>query len=145
MLLLVVPVISLSSILSSLLIVSLSRPRCIVLAPDLLFHCSKFLVTEHIRPQSRTYPARARHIQPSKFNGLKLSEFHVWLPIHPPPPLCNFQTLWTKVRQCADIQTWGEGSSKARRHSACGWLWSLGMQVGHFGSTQSLTHKTHQN
>jgi hypothetical protein len=49
-LLLVVPAISLSSILSSLLIISLSRPRRIVLARDLFFHCSKFLVTGHIRP-----------------------------------------------------------------------------------------------
>jgi hypothetical protein len=49
MLLLVVPVISLSLILSSLLIVSLSGPRRIVLTPDLLFHCVKFLVVEHIR------------------------------------------------------------------------------------------------
>jgi predicted acyltransferase len=56
-LLLVVPIISLSSILSSLLIVSLSGPRRIVLAPDLLLHCVKFLVTGHIRPPNRAYPA----------------------------------------------------------------------------------------
>jgi hypothetical protein len=42
------PVISLSSILSSLLIVSLSGPKRIVLTPDLLFRCMKFLVTGHI-------------------------------------------------------------------------------------------------
>jgi hypothetical protein len=47
---LVISVISLSSILSSLLIVSLSRPRRIVLAPGLFFCCTKFLVTGHIRP-----------------------------------------------------------------------------------------------
>jgi hypothetical protein len=56
-LLLVVPVISLRSILSSLLIVSLSGPRRIVLAPGLLFHCVKFLVTGHIQPSNWTYPA----------------------------------------------------------------------------------------
>jgi hypothetical protein len=50
MLLLVVFVIFLSSILSSLLIVNLSEPRCIILAPNLLFYCVKFLVTGHIRP-----------------------------------------------------------------------------------------------
>jgi hypothetical protein len=49
MLFLVIPVISLSSILSSLSIVSLSGPRRIVLALDLLFHCAKFLVTGYIR------------------------------------------------------------------------------------------------
>jgi hypothetical protein len=49
MLLLVVPVISLSSILSSLLIVSISGARHIVLPPDLLFCYAKFLVTGHIR------------------------------------------------------------------------------------------------
>jgi hypothetical protein len=51
-LLLVVPVISLSSILSSLLRVSLSGPRRIVLAPNILFYCTKFLVTGHIRPST---------------------------------------------------------------------------------------------
>jgi hypothetical protein len=51
-LLLVVFVIFLSSILSSLLIVNLSEPRCIILAPNLLFYCVKFLVTGHIRPCS---------------------------------------------------------------------------------------------
>jgi hypothetical protein len=49
MLLLFVPVISLRFILSSLLIVSLSGPRRIVVTLDLLFHCVKFLVTGHIR------------------------------------------------------------------------------------------------
>jgi hypothetical protein len=51
MLLLVAPVISLSSILFRLLIVNLSGPRRIVLASDLLFHCIKFLVTRHIWPR----------------------------------------------------------------------------------------------
>jgi hypothetical protein len=55
-LLLVAPVISLNSILSGLLIVSLSGPRLIVLAPDLLFRYSKFLMIGHIRPPGRTYP-----------------------------------------------------------------------------------------
>jgi hypothetical protein len=63
MLLLAVPIISLSFILSSLLIVSLSGRRRIILAPDLLFRCTKFLVTGHIHPCS--------------FNCLKLSEFQV--------------------------------------------------------------------
>jgi hypothetical protein len=58
MLLRVVPVISLSSILSSLIIVSLSGPRHIVLAHDLLFRCMKSLVTGHIHPQ-------IGHIRPS--------------------------------------------------------------------------------
>jgi hypothetical protein len=53
-----------------LLIVSLSGPRRIVLAPDLLFRCTKFLVTGHIQPE-------AGHIQPYSFNYLKLNEFHV--------------------------------------------------------------------
>jgi hypothetical protein len=70
MLLLIVLIISLSSILSSLLKVSLSGPRRIVLAPDLLFRCTKFLVTGHIQPE-------AGHIQPCSFNYLKLNEFHV--------------------------------------------------------------------
>jgi hypothetical protein len=47
---LVISVISLSSILSSLLIVSLSGPRRIILALGLFFCCTKFLVTGHIRP-----------------------------------------------------------------------------------------------
>jgi hypothetical protein len=55
-LLLVVPIISLNFILSSLLMVSLSGPRRIILAPDLLFYCMKFLVTRHIWPLNRTYP-----------------------------------------------------------------------------------------
>jgi hypothetical protein len=54
-LLLVVPVISLSSILSSLLIVNLSGPRRIILVPDLLFHYMKFLMTKHIQPPNQTY------------------------------------------------------------------------------------------
>jgi hypothetical protein len=58
MLLLVVPIISLSSILSSLLIVSLSEPRCIVLAPDLLFRCAKFLVTGLVQPRLDIYDLR---------------------------------------------------------------------------------------
>jgi hypothetical protein len=49
-LLLVVLIIYLSFISSSLQIVSLSEPRRIVLASDLLFHCVKFLVIEYIRP-----------------------------------------------------------------------------------------------
>jgi hypothetical protein len=39
--------------LYSLLIVNLLGPRFIILAPDLLFRCSKFLVIGHIRPQAR--------------------------------------------------------------------------------------------
>jgi predicted acyltransferase len=56
MLILVVSVISLSSTLSSLLIVSLSGPRHTILTPDLLFCCTKFLMTEYIQPPNRTYP-----------------------------------------------------------------------------------------
>jgi predicted acyltransferase len=52
MLLLVAPIISLSSILSSLLLVSLSGTRRIVLAPDLLFCYINFLVTGHIQASS---------------------------------------------------------------------------------------------
>jgi hypothetical protein len=52
MLLLVVPAISLSFILSSLLIISLLGTRRFVLAPDLLFRYVNFLVTRHIRPQT---------------------------------------------------------------------------------------------
>jgi hypothetical protein len=43
--------------MSSLLIISLSGLRCIVLTPDLLFRYMKFLVTRHIWPPNRTYPA----------------------------------------------------------------------------------------
>jgi hypothetical protein len=50
MLLLFIPVISLSFILSSLLTVRLSGPKCIILVPDLLFRCTKVLVTGHIGP-----------------------------------------------------------------------------------------------
>jgi hypothetical protein len=40
-----------------LLIVTSSGPRRIVLALDLLFHCTKLLVSEHIQPSSQTYLA----------------------------------------------------------------------------------------
>jgi hypothetical protein len=59
MLLLVVPVISLSSILSSLQIVRLLGPIRIVLAPDLLFRCAKFLMIGHIRPSPDIFDLRA--------------------------------------------------------------------------------------
>jgi hypothetical protein len=55
--LLIVPIIFLRSILSSLLIVRLSGPRRIALAPDLLFRSMKFLVIRHIWPPNRTYLA----------------------------------------------------------------------------------------
>jgi hypothetical protein len=57
MLLLAVPISSLSSILSSLLLVSLSGSRRIVLALDLLFYCAMFLVTGHIQSLNQTYLA----------------------------------------------------------------------------------------
>jgi hypothetical protein len=53
MLLLLVPLISLSSIVFSLQVVSLSEPRFIVLTPDLLFHSVCSCLTGHIRPQAR--------------------------------------------------------------------------------------------
>jgi hypothetical protein len=56
MLLLIVTIIYLSSTLSSLLIVSSSRHKRIVLASDLFFRYSKFLVTGHIRRLNQTYP-----------------------------------------------------------------------------------------
>jgi hypothetical protein len=52
-LLLIVPIIFLSFILSSLLTVSLSGLRRIVLASDLFFRCTKFLVTGLSGPQTR--------------------------------------------------------------------------------------------
>jgi hypothetical protein len=69
-LLLVIPVISLSSIVSNLLIVSLSRPRRIILAPDLLFHCSKFLVTGYIQPSMNISDLRPDISVPVVFNYL---------------------------------------------------------------------------
>jgi hypothetical protein len=63
-LLLVVPVIYLNFILSSLLVISLSEPRYIVLAPDLFFRSASSSFPRHIWPPSLTYPAKPRHIRP---------------------------------------------------------------------------------
>jgi hypothetical protein len=74
-LLLVAPVISLSSILSSLLIVSLSGPRHIVLAPNQLFSYSKFLVTGHIWPSPDISDPRRDISGPAVFNCLNEVSF----------------------------------------------------------------------
>jgi hypothetical protein len=95
---LVVPLISICSIVSCLLVVSLSGSRFIVLVHNLLFRCALSWFTEHI--QSRTIHIRClldisayRPVisGPSWFNLFKLVEFQIWLPIQPPPPLGNFQ------------------------------------------------------
>jgi hypothetical protein len=93
---LVVPLISICSIVSCLLIISLSGYRFIILVLNLLFCCALSWFTwhiqfrtEHIRclPDISVY--RLDISDPSWFNLFKLVEFQVWLRIHT-LPLGNF-------------------------------------------------------
>jgi hypothetical protein len=95
----------------SLQVVGLSGHRFIVLPPDLLFCCARSSLTRYIWSQ-------AGHIWPipdisglPSFNQFKSSEFQVCLPIHPPPPLGNFQV--------ASRRSLGEDEAE-REAGACG-------------------------